>query len=82
MKSWIPMADGVLDELLRRDGRADFRPFERCLSCVDQANAGAAVIRCTSCDPGHLECEECVKRRHRRQACHRLQVRNGFVHIQ
>ncbi len=83
MKTWLPMADCVLDELVRRDGRADYRPFDSCLSCPDQSRARSACICCTSCNPGHLECEECVKVRHARQACHRLQVRtSAFFSIQ
>ncbi len=74
MKDWLPMAGVVLDELLRRDGRGDYRNFERCLSCGDRDTARPATIRCTTCDAGPLECEECVRERHQRHACHRLQV--------
>ncbi len=75
MKDWLPMADAVLDELVRRDGRGDFRKFDQCLSCADRATASPATIRCTSCDVGPLECEGCCVKRHRRNACHRLMVR-------
>ncbi|RDX39929.1 hypothetical protein OH76DRAFT_1366991 [Lentinus brumalis] len=77
MKDWLPMAGVVLDELLRRDGRGDYRNFERCLSCGDRDTARPATIRCTTCDAGPLECEECVRERHQRHACHRLQRWNG-----
>ncbi len=75
MKAWLPMAGVVLDELVRRDGRGDFRKFDMCLSCPDRVTARPATIRCTSCDVGPLECEECTKERHKRHACHRLSVR-------
>ncbi|RDX40788.1 hypothetical protein OH76DRAFT_1365678 [Lentinus brumalis] len=77
MQAWLPMAGVVLDELVRRDGRGDYRKFERCLSCPDSSTANAASIRCTTCDSGPLECEECVRVRHQRHACHRLQRWNG-----
>lgn len=79
MKAWLPMAGTVLDELVRRDGRGDFRKFERCLSCSNPETANPATIRCTSCNVGPLECEQCTKERHRRHACHRLLV-SCFTH--
>ncbi len=79
MTVWMPMAGAVLDELVRRDGRGDFRKFDRCLSCPDREQARPATIRCTSCDAGPLECEECALVRHRRHACHRLMVSFFFL---
>ncbi|TFK78846.1 hypothetical protein K466DRAFT_606615 [Polyporus arcularius HHB13444] len=63
MKSFIPQRQLYLDELLRRDGRGH-ATHDICKSCPDQKNAKKAVIRCSTCAPGPLSCEDCAVRKH------------------
>lgn len=73
MKSFIPKRDTYLQEMLRRDGRGRATQ-DRCLDCPSLESAGKPTIRCATCAPGALCCEECAVRKHQDNPFHRLKV--------
>ncbi len=72
MKSWVPLRDMYLDELVRREGRGDF-VFEHCSACPKDVSQ-KAVYRCLDCSPGPLCCKTCLRDRHALLPYHRIQV--------
>ena len=76
MKTWLPERDLYLDELIRREGRGDFRA-EKCSFCPEntEGDRGKAIFRCLDCSPAPLSCDQCLCRRHKDLPYHRVQVR-------
>jgi len=65
-----------LDEILRLDGRAEFRHATICPDCITHsaASPGSAELRCVECLTPDLTCIPCCIRRHRMQPLHRVEV--------
>ncbi|KAL0564901.1 hypothetical protein V5O48_017133 [Marasmius crinis-equi] len=65
--------DKYLDEMIRHDGRGDYR-FNECLDCkARKVPVQSGSYRCRQCLPGDLTCKECCIRRHRLNPLHRVQ---------
>lgn len=73
MKSFLPLRDMYLQEMVRRDGRG-LAPHRQCSYCPDRSNPGRAIIRCMSCAPGPLRCEACAVAAHSSNPFHRVKV--------
>ncbi|KAL0567542.1 hypothetical protein V5O48_014447 [Marasmius crinis-equi] len=66
-----------LDELVRADGRGDFR-YEQCVDCqargvLTKEKSKARLLRCKNCHVGDLVCSECCVKRHRWNPLHRIE---------
>jgi hypothetical protein len=68
-----------LDELIRHEGRGDFRHEIDCNDCVRQKVAkgqrGKSIYRCKDCYTPDLVCDSCCVRRHELNPFHRIEVR-------
>ncbi|KAK6966350.1 CxC2 domain-containing protein [Favolaschia claudopus] len=73
MKTWRPLAQLFLEELVRRDGLGDFG--KACGSC-GRAEDGWRRFRCEDCGPS-THCQECMIARHQLMPLHVLQEWTG-----
>lgn len=66
-----------LDEIIRLEGRADFRHAKACADCLSRGEdpQGSPEYRCVECYTPNLVCISCCLRRHRMQPLHRIEVR-------
>ncbi|KAK7022207.1 CxC2 domain-containing protein [Favolaschia claudopus] len=71
MKSWRPMLQFFLDELLRREGLGD--QAESCSCCQKTFTAGCRRFRCRQCGI-FIQCKECLLERHQLTPLHTPQV--------
>lgn len=65
-----------LDEMMRWEGRGDFRGTASCPECVlrKKESQGAPVYRCLECFMPDLVCQACCVSRHRVNPFHRVEV--------
>ncbi|KAL0570387.1 hypothetical protein V5O48_011577 [Marasmius crinis-equi] len=62
-----------LDELIRGDGRGDYR-FSECMDCkARDGKIGTGVVRCDECFHGDLMCQECCVRCHCLNPLHKVE---------
>ncbi|KAK7033760.1 CxC2 domain-containing protein [Favolaschia claudopus] len=71
MKSWRPMVQFFLDELLRREGLGD--QAESCSCCQKTFTAGCRRFRCRQCGI-FIQCKDCLLERHQLTPLHTPQV--------
>ena len=65
---WHHLQDDYLRELIRLEGRGD--AVQNCQAC----HCRNGLLRCQDCLVPSLYCEDCVKRLHLDNPCHRIQV--------
>lgn len=65
-----------LEELVRWEGRADFRTAKHCSDCLARSSPtpGPPNYRCRECFLADLVCESCCVKRHRTNPLHRIEV--------
>ncbi|KAK7055702.1 CxC2 domain-containing protein [Favolaschia claudopus] len=63
-----------LDELLRLEGRGDYRHQTKCSGCTRPA--GEAVFRCKDCFSDALFCKSCLVSEHKDTPLHRVEIWN------
>lgn len=68
-----------LDELIRHEGRADFRHETECYDCkqqnIEEELRGKSLYRCKDCYTPDLVCASCCVKRHSQDPFHCIEVR-------
>ncbi|EMD37240.1 hypothetical protein CERSUDRAFT_29195, partial [Gelatoporia subvermispora B] len=77
LREWIPDIDAWLAEMIRLEGRGEFRA-----DCCPKCHANPAIYRCQDCQDLELYCKGCSLELHRRSPLHRISawVTNRFKH--
>ena len=70
MKSWIPLIQSFLDEIVRRDGPGSHSLDGPCHSCHNTV----PLFRCNECFSNALLCQSCILNAHQQTPFHRIQV--------
>lgn len=73
MTEWLSFRASFLDELLRHDGRADYKDNSSCFTCLNETT----LYKCRDCFRGSLlRCQECIVESHGEHPLHRIEVRD------
>ncbi|KAF7299453.1 CxC2 domain-containing protein [Mycena indigotica] len=75
MSVWLPHASTFLDELVRRDGLADFVHKPCCAHC-SESSPESRMFRCRHCGD-YLQCQSCTVRAHQTRPLHVVEEWNG-----
>lgn len=75
LKSWIPLRDAYVDDLIWLEGRGQ-ADDALCADC----QGPSPTVRCDDCHGGELVCRSCALERHRRHPLHRTKV-SKYIHI-
>lgn len=74
MTTWREEVDHFLHEMIRLEGRGDYKWQEHCSEC----RQGSPEFRCCDCFTDELLCKYCIVGIHKRNPLHRIEVRTVY----